>query len=194
MRIHARRPTTAGLVLACVVGACGARGVESLGDGDTGRLSAEVHEVDAWQQRLVVRTRDGELGGVHFNQSTVVYSGQQQFPVAVLSPGDRVVLHVRADAAGELHAVRIDVRQTAPERAGAGALADLREFSGQVMQIDHLGGSFTLQTNEGMVTVTVPHHASRATLNHFQRLRSGLMVRLQASGAGSDRVELYRFY
>jgi hypothetical protein len=160
------------------------------GATQTGQLTAEIRQVDPQQERIQVRTQDGQSGYVQFDQNTVVVYRQQQYSVTALERGDVVTMQVQQDSRGNLYASRIDVQQSVQERTGN---TGLLQFYGRVGAIDHSRGLFVLQTQTGNITVSLPYNPAKATRDYFHRLRAGDTVRVEATMIGDDRAELYRF-
>lgn len=159
-----------------------------------GQLSAEIQSVDTRQQVIRVITQDGQAGPVLFDQSTVVVYRQQQYPVTALERGDIVLMQVQQDARNNLYASRIDVQQSARERAGQGP-AQVQQFTGRVGQINQQQGLFQLQTqNMGTIVVSLPYNPPSTVQQRFSRLRTGDNVRIEGTVLSSNRVELHRFF
>jgi hypothetical protein len=168
------------------------------GGQQSGRLSAEIQQVDTRQQRIQVRTQDGRTGPVLYDQRTQVIYRQQQYPVTALERGDLVTMEVQQDARENLYASRIHVEQSVQERGGtgtAGGTGRMYQMSGQVGQIDGQRGQFQLYVPQqrAWVTVSLPYNPTRATVDRFQRLRSGETVAVEGELVAGDRVELHRF-
>lgn len=209
MRTIFRTRTSVALValLTAATGCSGALGnLGALGDilgaagrqdgSQSGQVSAEIQQVDPQRQVIQIRTEEGQTGSVRYDQNTEVVYQQQQYPVTALERGDLVVLQVQRDGQGNLYVGRVDVRQSVQERTGQRSTeaGQLQQLAGRVRQIDHDRGMFELQTqNGGVVTVSLPYNAPQATVQYFQRLRSGDSVRLEGTVLGAGRVELYRF-
>ena len=84
-----------------------------------GQLQAEVQSVDTNNQRLYVRTQQGQSGAVRFDSNTQVIYRQERYPVTALERGDVVSVQVQQIANNELYAARVDVVQSVQERTGA---------------------------------------------------------------------------
>lgn len=189
------------LALAVSLTGCAGNTLGTLGDilggaggqgGQTGQLRAEVRGIDTSRQTIQVTTEQGQTGNVRYDQNTVVVYNQQQYAVTALERGDIVVMQVQEDAQGNLYVGRVDVQQSVQERSGQ-AGTGVQQYTGRVGTIDHDRGAFVLQTQNGNYTVTLPYNAPRATVDYFNRLRTGDTVRLEATSLGTSRVELYRF-
>lgn len=158
-----------------------------------GQLAVEIQGVNTQQQTIQVSTQEGQTGAVRYDQNTVVVYQQQQYPVTSLERGDRGVMHLQ-DVQGTLYASRIDVQQSVQERTGATTgSSQLVQVSGRITRIDHNAGNFSVQMQNGTVTVTLPYNTPAATVEYFHRLRTGDSVRLEATQVANGRVEIYRF-
>jgi hypothetical protein len=161
-----------------------------------GQVTAEVQQVDTRQQRVYVRTQSGQSEAVMYDRNTQVVYQQQQYPVTALEQGDVVTMQLQQDPQGNLYAGRIDVEQSVQERTGQGSVGSngFEQLAGRVGQVNYQQGLFQLQSQYGgTVTVSLPYNAPQATVQYFQRLRTGDSVRLEGTPLGSGRVELYRF-
>jgi hypothetical protein len=157
--------------------------------GGTAQVAVEIRGVNAQQQAIQVATQDGQTGAVRYDQNTVVIYRQQQYPVTALERGDLAVIHVQ-DVQGTAYVPRIEVTQSARERAGSGAVVQL---GGRVAQVDQNAGAFVLQTTGGNITVYLAVNAPQATVNYFRQLRAGHQVQLEAMMISADRAEIHRF-
>jgi hypothetical protein len=153
------------------------------------QVAVEIRGVHPQQQIIQVTTQDGQTGNVRYDQNTVVWHRQQQYPVTALEPGDLAVMLVQ-DVQGTPYAARVEVQQSARERTGTGAVVQL---SGRVTQVDHNAGTFVMQTTGGPVQVTLPYGAPQATVNYFHTLRVGHDVRVEAAMIATGRAEIHRF-
>lgn len=159
-----------------------------------GQITGEIQQVDTQQQAIFVQTQDGRSGGVRFDQNTVVYYQQQQYPITALERGDVVAMQVQETGGGDLYVSRIDVQQSVREGAGGSDTRQLQQFAGQIRQIDHQRGTFQIQTQNGQLfTVSLPYNPPDATVQYFHRLSAGDTVRLEGRALGGGRVEIYRF-
>jgi hypothetical protein len=185
--------------------ACGGANLGALGDilggvagggagAQQGQLLAEVQSVDAGQQRIVVRTEQGQTGSVRFDQNTVVVYRQQQYPVTALERGDIARMQVQQTTDNQIYASRIDVEQSVQERTGqVGGQGQLQQLAGRVGQVDHDRGTFQLQMQNGTIIVGLPYNPARETNDRFLRLRSGDSVRVEGVFSETGRLELTRF-
>jgi hypothetical protein len=187
---------------AVTVTGCGGNTLGALGDvlgtvlgqpagAAQSQVAAEVLGVDARQQVVQVRTQEGQTGNVRYDQSTVVVYQQRQYPVSALERGDLVVLQLQ-DMQGTLYTPRIDVQQSAQERAGTGT-GQVVQLAGRVAQLDQNAGMFVLQAQGGNVTVALPFNAPQATVDYFRRLRVGDNGPLEVIPVATGRAEIHRF-
>jgi hypothetical protein len=202
--IHGRRLAAMAAVLSmtgCAGGALGGLGdiLEGVlgqpgpGGQGQGQVEVEVQGLNTQQQLIQVRTRDGQTGGVRYDQNTVVVYRQQQYPVTALERGDIAVMTVH-EVQGGVYVSRIDVTQSVQERTGTGAApGNLVQLGGRITQIEHSLGTFVMQTQQGSVIVSLPYNASQAMINYYNQLRVGHDVRVEASMVSTGRAELFRF-
>jgi len=160
--------------------------------GAQDRVSVEIRALDTRQQLIQVATQEGQTGNVRYDANTVVVYQNQQYPVTALERGDLAVMQLQ-EMQGALYTPRIDVQQSARDRAGAGGAGNVVQLAGRVAQIDQNAGVFVLQTQQGNVTVALPRAAPQATVDYFRRLRNGDTVRLEAIPVSQTRVEIHRF-
>lgn len=206
MMTHTIRHLAFAAAAAVTLSACAGTNLGALGDilnggglGGTqqgGQVVAEVQSVDTQRQLLGVRAQDGSTGNVYFDQNTVVYYQQRQYPVTSLERGDVVALQLQQASNGSVYASRIDVQQSVQDRTGqtSGTVgAGLQQMSGRVGQIDVNNGLFELQTSNGTVVVSLPYNPSTLTEEQFRRLRTGNTVQIEGRALGNNRVELSRF-
>jgi hypothetical protein len=193
----------AALVLPLAIGSgCAGMGIGTMDDillggglpGLGNDVTGEVQSVDTRRQRITVQTgRHREQ--VFYDSRTQVVSGQRRYPVSALGRGDYVSMRVERDRRGNLHATRINVRQTVADRGTVGrGGARVQRFDGEVRQIDRRQGRFVLRGQQGNVTVTLPYNPSRGVEDRFRRLRNGDRVRIEGQVLDRNRVELRRFH
>ena len=83
-----------------------------------GQIQAEVQSVDTNNQRINLRTQQGQSGAVLFDNNTAVVYQQQRYPVTALERGDLVAVQVQQLNNNQLYAARVDVVQSVQERTG----------------------------------------------------------------------------
>lgn len=217
----AKRAAACAMVLAttaCAGGGLG--GLEQvlggvLGGGQQqqgGQIVAEVQGVDTRNQIIRVTTQQGQSGDLRYDQNTVVSYQNQRYDVTALERGDIVAVTVQQTQNGQAYVQQIVVQQSVQDRNGTsnggtyggntgttnggtyGNNNNVQQFTGRVAQVDYNQGWFSLQTNRGTVTVSLPYNPGAATSDQFRRLRQGDNVRLEGTLLANNRVELYRFY
>lgn len=160
-----------------------------------GELVAEVQRVETGTQQIQVRTQDGQMGAVGYDNRTQVVYQQQQYPVTALEAGDIVAMRLQEDNLGNLYTDYIQVRQSVQERTGTGAAGQLQRIEGTVGQIDTQRGLFELHGQQGESTVvSLPYNPRSEDVERFRRLRSGDRVRVEGRFVSQTRFELERFY
>jgi hypothetical protein len=178
--------------LADILGAAG--GMPGAGQQQQGQVTAEIQSVNTSQQRIQLRTQAGETGAVMYDQNTVVVYQQQQYPVTALEAGDVANFQLQQAANNNLYAARIDVVQSVQERTGqTTGGGQLYQLAGRVGGIDQNRGTFELQTQNGVVLVSLPYNPGNATVERFRRLRTGDSVGVEGHMVAQGRVELTRF-
>lgn len=198
-----RRHVQGTLALLMAATACGGGGLgDVLGSvlggpqpasGNVGQLVAEIQGVDTRNQRIEVRTEDGQQGRVEYDRRTTVVYQQQQYEVSALERGDIVEMHIQDLGQGRYYTDRILVRQSVQERQGATGTDRVVQVSGTVRQIEHRRGWFDLDTSRGTVTVTLPYNPPGDVVREFERLSRGSRTSVEGYLITDDRVELIRF-
>lgn len=164
------------------------------GTGGSGTLVVEVQSVDQRDQQIEVLTEDGQRGPIAYDQNTTVVYQNQQYPVTALERGDVVEMRVQELSGGGYYTDQIVVRQSVQERGGTtGGSGNLVQATGTVRSIDYQAGWFTLDTSQGVVTVSLPYNPPIATVGTFERLDRGDQVSVEGRLIADDRIELVRF-
>jgi hypothetical protein len=186
------------------VGGCGALG--TLGDiwtggggapgAQQGVMTVEVQQVR--QQDILVRTQDGQQGGVLYDQNTQVVYQNQQYPVTALERGDIVDMRVQEVQQG-LYVDLIQVRTPVQDRQGqtstSGAPAqEVYRLEGTIGAVDTSRSTFTLSmTQGGTLEVVIPAGAPAATRDRLRDFQTGDYVRVEVRPLDQQRAELVRF-
>lgn len=194
---------TLALLMLMAVTACGGGGLSDIlgsvlggpqpASGNVGQLVAEIQEVDTRNQRIEVRTQDGQRGTVEYDRTTTVVYRQQQYEVSALERGDMVEMHIQDLGQGRYYTDRILVRQSVQERQGATNTDRVVQVSGTVRQIEYRRGWFDLDTSRGIVTVTLPYNPPGEVVREFERLSTGSRTSVEGYQIADDRIELTRF-
>lgn len=193
------------LALSLSVTACGGGALGGLGDILTGgaggqqqqggAMTAEVQEVRANQQQIIVRTQDGQQGAVLFDQNTQVVYQNQQYPVTALERGDVVEMRIREVQQG-YYTDLIQVVQSVQERRGetTGTTSGAQRIEGTIDQIDLNRSMFTLNmTQGGTLPVYLPRSASTTMRDRLRQHRSGDYVRVEVRAIDQSTAELVRW-
>jgi hypothetical protein len=166
------------------------------GTGASGsQVSGTVRGVDTRAQQIGLQLSDGQTVGLAFDDKTQVVYNNQSYAVTSLDPGDQVTARVQSTNNGAYYTDRVQVDQPVQNSGGTttSGSATVQTVQGTVRQIDQANGLFSLQTNNGTVTVSLPYNVSRSDQNRFQSLRAGENVRLQGVFLNNTRVELRQF-
>lgn len=192
------------LALSLAVTACGGGALGGLGDILTGgaggqqqggAMTAEVQEVRANQQQIIVRTQDGQQGAVLFDQNTQVVYQNQQYAVTALERGDVVEMRIREVQQG-YYTDLIQVVQSVQERRGetTGTTSGAQRIEGTIDQIDLNRSMFTLDmTQGGTLPIYLPQSASTSMRDRLRQHRSGDYVRVEVRAIDQSTAELVRW-
>jgi hypothetical protein len=176
--------------------------------GESGTVVAEVRGVDQRNQRIDVRTEDGQSVGIRYDQQTRVVYQQRDYDVTALESGDVVRMSLQRTSGNEYYTQRIDVQQSAQDRGyndrdpsygsygsyGSRDPERVYQVSGTVDQIDTDRGLFVVRTSDReSLTVAMPYNATSSTRDRFNRLRRGNSVTFEGRFVTATRVELTRF-
>lgn len=194
------------VLLATLVATAGCGGGGQLGDilgdvlgdtqpasGEVGQLVGEVQGVDTRDQLIDIRTDDGQRGQIEYDRNTVLTYRQQEYPMSSLERGDVVEMRLQEIGSGRYYTDRVIVRQSVQERQGSADGERLVQAAGTVTRIEHERGWFDLDTNEGMVTVTLPYNPPDEVVREFHRLSRGSRTSVEGYLVANDRIELRSF-
>lgn len=192
------------LALSLAATACGGGALGGLGDILTGgaggqqqggAMTAEVQEVRANQQQIIVRTQDGQQGAVLFDQNTQVVYQNQQYPVTALERGDVVEMRIRQVQQG-YYTDLIQVVQSIQERRGetTGTTSGAQRIEGTIDRIDLNRSMFTLNmTQGGTLPIYLPRSAPSSMRDRLREHRSGDYVRVEVRAIDQSTAELVRW-
>ncbi|MDQ3389027.1 MAG: hypothetical protein M3483_05925 [Gemmatimonadota bacterium] len=160
--------------------------------GGSGQVEGEVRRVDSRDQRIELRTRQGQTINVFYDQRTrVVYQGRD-YPPTALEAGDAVAMQIQQDARGNYYTEYVTVQRSVREGGGQSG-GSARTVTGTVQYIDTQRGQFELRANTGTVLISLPYNLSRNDADRFRYLRRGESVRAEVVFYNSERAELVRF-
>lgn len=193
------------VALSLAATACGGGALGGLGDILTGgaggqqqggAMTAEVQEVRAQQQQIIVRTQDGQQGAVLFDQNTQVVYQNQQYPVTALERGDVVEMRIQQVQQG-YYTDMIQVVQSVQERQGGttgGTTSGAQRIEGTINQIDLNRSMFTLNmTQGGTLPIYLPSSAPASMRERLREHRSGDYVRVEVRAIDQSTAELVRW-
>lgn len=179
-------------------GACGSAG--ALGNVLGGVLNAPgnqqasgtIQNVDTRNQQVIIRQSDGTTVVARYDNNTQVVYQNQNYPVTSLEYGDQVTARIQNNG-NAYYTDLIQVNQSVSNNSTGNSNGQMYSFQGTVRQVDVSNGYFTLSTNNGTITVSMPYNSRSYDVNRFRNLRTGDYVSLQGTMLNSSRVELAQF-
>ncbi len=188
------------MVIIAATGACSS-GLGSvlgsvLGGGgqqqQSGQLTGTIRAVNANNQQITIQQSNGQSVAVSYDNQTQVVYQNQRYSVSSLEYGDRVTASVR-QARNGYYTDYVQVDQSV-STTGTGSSGSVQSIQGNVRQVDSRNGLFTVESNNGVLTVSLPYNPRSADVDRFQRLRQGEYVRFYGVFLNNSRVELRQFY
>lgn len=188
------------MVIIAATGACSS-GLGSvlgsvLGGGgqqqQSGQLTGTIRAVNANNQQITIQQSNGQSVAVSYDNQTQVVYQNQRYSVNSLEYGDRVTASVR-QARNGYYTDYVQVDQSV-STTGSGSSGSVQSIQGNVRQVDSRNGLFTVESNNGVLTVSLPYNPRSADVDRFQRLRQGEYVRFYGVFLNNSRVELRQFY
>jgi hypothetical protein len=184
-------------LLALSLGACAQAG--ALGDvlggvlnAPSNQLTGTVTGVDSRNQALFIRQSDGSTITVMYDNRTQVVYQNQTYSVSSLENGDQVTARIQNNGNNQYYTDYVQVNSSV--NTNGTSSNSLYNLSGNVRQVDLANGWFTMDTNNGLFTISMPYNPRTTDLNRFRSLRSGDYVSLQGVQLNSTRFELRQFY
>jgi len=156
-------------------------------------VSGSVRGLDTRSQQISIQQSNGQTVALEYDNRTQVVYQNQSYPVNSLEYGDRVTARVASSSNNAYYTDYIQVDQSVSNTSG-GSSANVQQVQGNVRQVDYANGLFTLNSNNGIVTVSMPYNARRQDITTFQNLRQGDFVRIYGVYVSNSRVELRQFY
>jgi hypothetical protein len=195
------RVSSAALILSAATACQGTLGNvlgSVLGNGNQ-ELSGTVQGVDTRSQQVFLQQSNGQTVGIGYDNRTQVVYNNQNYSVTSLERGDQVTVRLVNNGNNTNNNyytdyIRVDQSVSVNGGIGGGTSGNVMSFQGNVRQIDFNQGWFTLNTNNGILTVSMPYNANRNDVNRFQNLRTGDYVRLYGTYINNSRVQLQNFY
>jgi hypothetical protein len=164
------------------------------GQQQSGQLQGTIRAVNTNNQQITIQQSNGQSVAVSYDNQTQVVYQNQRYAVTNLEYGDQVTASVRATQNGEYYTDYVQVDQSVTTSGGSGATGTVQSIQGNVRQIDTRNGLFTVESGNGLLTVSLPYNPRSADVSRFQSLRSGDFVRFYGVFLNNSRVELRQFY
>ncbi len=169
-----------------------------LGGGAAGsgnQVSGVVRGVDTRNQQIGLQLSNGQTVGLNYDNQTKVVYNNQSYAVTSLDAGDQVTARIQSTNNNSYYTDLVQVDQPVQGTGGTTTGSEnVQSVQGTVRAIDQANGLFSLNTNNGTLTVSLPYNVSRADQQRFQSLRTGDNVRLYGVYLNNTRVELRQFY
>jgi hypothetical protein len=166
-----------------------------LGQGGQ-EISGSVQGVDTRSQQIFLQQSNGQTVGIGYDNRTQVVYQNQTYSVNSLERGDQVTARVQNTGTNNnnYYTDYIQVDQSVSGPVSGGTSGNVQSLQGNVRQISYSQGWFTLNTTNGVITVSLPYNTSRTDADKFNNLRVGDYVRLYGVYLNNTRVELRNFY
>jgi exosome complex RNA-binding protein Csl4 len=164
-----------------------------LGGNQGGQVSGSVRGLDTRTQQIAIQQSNGQTVALEYDNRTQVVYQNQNYPVNSLEYGDQVTARVASTSNNAYYTDYIQVDQSVSNTTG-GSSGNVQQVQGNVRQIDYANGLFTVNSGNGILTVSMPYNARRQDITTFQNLRQGDYVRFYGIYLNNSRVELRQFY
>jgi hypothetical protein len=167
------------------------------GAGSGNQLAGTVRGVDTRAQQLGIQQSNGQTVAIGYDNQTKVVYQNKLYNVTSLEAGDQVLARVQSASNGAYYTDSVEVTQPVNGSATNGSTttnANVQTLQGTVRQVDQANGLFTMDTNNGRLTVALPYNPRRSDVTTFTNLRAGDAVRLYGVFLNNSRVELRQFY
>jgi hypothetical protein len=191
------RAASAALLVAAVAGCSSLGGIGNvlgsvLGGGGS-QVSGTVLSVDTRSQYVTLQDQNGQAVSLAYDNNTRVVYNNQNYSVTSLERGDQVTANVQQTSnSNNYYTDMIQVNSSVSGSVnGSGSV---QAFAGTVRQVDYQNGWFTMDTNNGRVTVRMPYNPRQSDANTFNSLRNGQGVRLYGVYLNNSSIELRQFY
>jgi hypothetical protein len=194
---RAARNGAIGLAIAAL-GACSSLG--NIGNvlggvlgGGGQQVQGTVLAVDTRSQYIALQQTDGQTVSLAYDNNTRVTYNNQNYSVTSLERGDQVTANVQQSQNGAYYTDVVQVDRSVSGTNGSVG-GNVQTFQGTVRQIDYQNGWFTVDTNNGRYTVSMPYNARTNDVNTFRSLRNGQNVRFYGVYQNNANVQLQQFY
>lgn len=156
----------------------------------SGQVTGTIRSVN--NQQITIQQQNGQSVALAYDNQTQVVYQNQRYAVNNLEYGDRVTASVRQVQNG-YYTDYVQVDQSV-STSGTGSSGSVQSIQGTVRQVDSRNGLFTIDSQNGVLTVALPYNPRSADVDRFQRLRQGENVRFYGVFVNNSRVELRQFY
>lgn len=163
------------------------------GNQQGGQVSGSVRSLDTRSQQIAIQQSNGQTVALEYDNRTQVVYQNQNYPVNSLEYGDQVTARVASTSNNAYYTDYIQVDQSVSNTTG-GSSGNVQQVQGNVRQVDYSNGLFTVNSGNGILTVSMPYNARRQDITTFQNLRQGDYVRFYGIYQNNSRVELRQFY
>lgn len=160
----------------------------------SGQLRGTIRAVSTNNQQITIQQSNGQSVAVYYDNQTQVVYQNQRYAVTNLEYGDQVTASVRATQNGAYYTDYVQVDQSVSTSGGSAASGNVQSIQGNVRQVDSRNGLFTVESGNGLLTVSLPYNPRSSDVSRFQNLRSGDFVRFYGVFLNNSRVELRQFY
>jgi hypothetical protein len=157
------------------------------------QVQGTVLAVDTRSQYIALQQSDGQTVSLAYDNNTRVTYNNQNYAVTSLERGDQVTANVQQSQNGAYYTDVVQVDRSVNGNTGS-AGGNVQSFQGTVRQIDYQNGWFTVDTNNGRYTVSMPYNARTSDVNTFRSLRNGQNVRFYGLYQNNANIQLQQFY
>jgi hypothetical protein len=157
------------------------------------QIQGTVLAVDTRSQYIALQQSDGQTVSLAYDNNTRVSFNNQNYSVTSLQRGDQVTANVQQSQNGAYYTNAVQVDRSVNGTNGSVG-GNVQSFQGTVRQVDYQNGWFTVDTNNGRYTVSMPYNARTNDVNTFRSLRNGQNVRFYGVYQNNANVQLQQFY
>src|SRR4051812_34854830 len=157
------------------------------------QVQGTVLAVDTRSQYIALQQSDGQTLSLAYDNNTRVTYNNQNYSVTSLERGDQVTANVQQSQNGAYYTDVVQVDRSVSGTNGTVG-GNVQAFQGTVRQIDYQNGWFTVDTNNGRYTVSMPYNARTNDVNTFRSLRNGQNVRFYGLYQNNANIQLQQFY
>ncbi|HUQ99662.1 MAG TPA: hypothetical protein VM166_09430 [Gemmatimonadaceae bacterium] len=165
-----------------------------LGGGGGSQVQGTVLGVDTRSQYISLQQSNGQTISLAYDNNTRVTYNNQNYSVTSLERGDQVTANVQQAQNNSYYTDVVQVDRSVSGTNGSIG-GNVQSFQGTVRQVDYQNGWFTVDTNNGRYTVSMPYNARTNDVNTFRSLRNGTNVRFYGVYQNnSSNIQLQQFY